>query len=50
MTSITSEIFEKIKQIEKQTRQETATMKKILSLSVRPRMKEAMEKDKVQKQ
>jgi hypothetical protein len=49
MTSITRKIPEKIKQTERQTRQETATMKNILSSSVRPGMKEAMEKDKVQK-
>jgi hypothetical protein len=42
MTSITSKIIVKLQQ----TRQETATMKKIYSSSVRPQMKEAFQKVK----
>jgi predicted component of viral defense system (DUF524 family) len=43
LANITSKIAKKIKQSEKKTRKEMAIMKKILSSSVGPVMKEAME-------
>jgi hypothetical protein len=50
MTSITIKLTEKVKHIEKHTRQESATMNNILISSVRIVMKESMEKAKVHKQ